>query len=272
MDLKACKPHFYTWTEDQAGKGSLEISSALLHHLRSMDLTDKRVLRLFSDRCVPQNKNNIVLRTLIHYLETTETPITDILMCFPVRGHSYIPANRVFGRLEKNLRKHPTILFKEEYVNLCKQVGEVRELGKDWFLVDTKSLNVYYKDLQSVSNVKRIMIKVGIKPSGKKDIKGKGLEYYRFESDEERLVSLRKKGNRDLDKLVLQEIPLDHVITQEKRNDVKKLLETMFGVEWSSDKRFQSYKKLLSSDVPANVTEQRDYCDYLEQETCNLNI
>jgi hypothetical protein len=222
-DLATKHPIFYTWTEEQAGKGSIEISSALLHHLMTVDFNGNSTLRLFSDGCVSQNKNNIVLRTLIHFLQKTETSIKKILLFFPVRGHSFLPADRVFGRSEKIIRKKPIVLTKEEYYECYENVGEIKVLGKDWVLYDTKSLRSFYKDLEQISEVKRIVIKV--KEDGdvmqekertskkktkkraqaryteSKQIIVRGLMNYRFEGDNEKFISLRKKGRLKIIKI-----------------------------------------------------------------------
>lgn len=42
VDMQAKAPTFYTWTEDMAGRGSVEVSSALLDHLNSLDLSNKQ--------------------------------------------------------------------------------------------------------------------------------------------------------------------------------------------------------------------------------------
>lgn len=159
-DLKAKTPVFYIWTEDQAGKGSTEISSAILSHLSSLELEGKSTLRLFCDGCTSQNKNNIVLRSLVHFLQTTKTSLTKILMFFPVRGHSFLPADRVFGRAEKLLRKQPVILTMEDYFESYKKIGEVKYLGEGWNLVNTKVLNECYKDIEYISKAKRLVLKV----------------------------------------------------------------------------------------------------------------
>lgn len=44
--------------------------------------------------------------------------IEEIECIFPVRGHSYLPADRVFGRLEKELIRHERIVFPVDYVKL----------------------------------------------------------------------------------------------------------------------------------------------------------
>ncbi|CAG5016854.1 unnamed protein product [Parnassius apollo] len=160
VDLKELKPQFYCWSEEQAGKGSTEISSALLHFLLNTDFQSHTILRLFSDGCISQNKNNIVIRTIMYYLQTTRTSIKEIHMHFPTRGHSFLPADRVFGRAEKLLRNKPTIIAKEEYIEIFKELGQLYSLGQDWELKDTKDLKKFYKDLKNISNMKRIFFKV----------------------------------------------------------------------------------------------------------------
>ncbi|CAF4944300.1 unnamed protein product [Pieris macdunnoughi] len=134
VDLKGLNPKFYCWSEEQAGKGSTEISSALLHFLMNTDF-QCRILRLFSDGCVSQTKNNIVVRTIMFFIRTqTTSPLKEIHMHFPTRGHSFLPADRVFGRAEKVLRNKPTIIVKEEYMEIYKNLGQLYILGQDWKL------------------------------------------------------------------------------------------------------------------------------------------
>lgn len=123
-----------------------------------MDLKGKKTLRLFSYGCIAQNKNNINLQMLLHFLYIITSSIENILLYFPVRGHSFLPADRVFGRVEKILRKNITITSKEQYYELCKKVGDVKILGTDWKLFNTKSLNVYFKNLPFISELKRIVL------------------------------------------------------------------------------------------------------------------
>lgn len=52
-------------------------------------------------------------------------------MYFPVRGHSFLLADRVFGRAEKVLRKKAVITNNEEYYECYQAIGTVTVLGKD---------------------------------------------------------------------------------------------------------------------------------------------
>nr|CAI5839159.1 unnamed protein product [Callosobruchus analis] len=86
-------PIFYTLTENQTGRGSAGIASALINFLE------------------PQAYDDLI---------------------FPVRGHSFLPAERCIERVEKLLRKHPTLISTKEYKNIYEELGEVREPGIVW--------------------------------------------------------------------------------------------------------------------------------------------
>lgn len=114
VDMNAKSPTFYTWTEDQATRGSNEIGSALLCHLDSLDIpSNVDNIRLFCDGCGGQNKNSHILHALMYWLiKKSPNHLTTIQITFPVRGHSYLPADRVFGRVEKELKQYPNIYLK----------------------------------------------------------------------------------------------------------------------------------------------------------------
>lgn len=57
--------------------------------------------------------------------------LKEILVVYPVRGHSFLPADRVFGRIEKDLRKMTVITTKEHYQEILSKHGRVHFLGKD---------------------------------------------------------------------------------------------------------------------------------------------
>ena len=93
--------HLYVWQENQNKKDSNMISSALedCFRRRIHDLVkESGHLRLFSDSCFGQNKNmNLV--SMLMSLKQLFSGLT-VNYTFPIRGHSYLPADRVFGRIE----------------------------------------------------------------------------------------------------------------------------------------------------------------------------
>ncbi|GBN46865.1 hypothetical protein AVEN_2928-2-1, partial [Araneus ventricosus] len=96
------------------------------------------------------------------------------------RGHSFLPADGIFGRVEKILRKNVTITSKEQYYELYEKVGVVKILGTDWKLFNTKSLNVYCKNLPFISELKRIVLE-----KSRESVKVKGFKNCYFEDRSE---------------------------------------------------------------------------------------
>lgn len=41
--------------------------------------------------------------------------LSDITIIFPVREHSYMPSETLFGQIEQNYRKREEILLKQDY-------------------------------------------------------------------------------------------------------------------------------------------------------------
>ncbi|KAK0154977.1 hypothetical protein N1851_002695 [Merluccius polli] len=132
--------HLYVWQENEGRKDSNMIASALSDCLK-VQLHQKvgrsRGLRLFSDSCYGQNKNMNMVSMLMELRNSF--PNLKIEHTFPVRGHSFLPADRVFGRIEQKIKKEETILLPEAYYAILKQFGHVHVYGTDWKGLDFKS-------------------------------------------------------------------------------------------------------------------------------------
>lgn len=273
--IDGSNPTFYTWTEDQAGKGSTEVASALLEHLKSLEIPEgTKTLTLFCDGCGSQNKNNYVLHTLMHFMLKSESGLETIKLIFPVRGHSFLPADRVFGRVEKILRKKPTIIQKNEYIDIYKSVGSVKVLGESWKLVDAKSLSSKekgcYKRLDGISEFKRIIIKKE-KIRNKPTLKVRGLTNFLFETDAEPWLTLRKKGwtAQSCSTVELLNIPLNHTISQAKKSDVSKLLISIFGENWKEDEDLRWYVDILNKpdlETSQQGLDPEEQCNCLDDD------
>ena len=91
--------------ENQNKKDSNMVASALNHYFVNVatdEILTHRELWLFSDSCCGQNKNILSM----HFaLKRQKFPNVNIEYTFPVRGHSFLPADRVFGRIEQDIRK-----------------------------------------------------------------------------------------------------------------------------------------------------------------------
>lgn len=273
-DVKNAHPTFYTWTEEQAGRGSTEVSSALLNFLGTCDFNGKKVLKLFCDGCGGQNKNNFVIHTLMYFLSVHQGPIEEIIITFPIRGHSFLPADRVFGRLEKLLRRKTTMVTKEEYYEMYQEVGTVMKLGTDWTLKDIKSISTHLKNIENISNKKRIFIKRIPATSGKTNIKVKANENFRFEHVHEKYISLLKRGQQwGSDSFVLEDKQLGHIISDLKKKDINDLLAAMFGGEWREREHLNFYKTIIDDEnlVPIDNNDDVVECDCLEDDCCAIH-
>lgn len=137
----------YTWLESDSGKGSNEVTSALQHFfdnkvMKTIQRIRYKKIELFCDSCPEQNKNAAMLCFLVR---TAHNPIirkyiTEISIIYPIKGHSYMPPDRVFGRIEKKLRKMEVIKTPAQYQEFFEQEGTVYVYGDSWAVYDYKSL------------------------------------------------------------------------------------------------------------------------------------
>lgn len=264
--------------------GAVEIGSALLDFLteKVTNLSENiSTIRLFCDGCPGQNKNNPLIHTLMYFLGTGSHNIKEIVVTFPVRGHSFMPADRVFGRVEKLLRKQPTMTTREEYYSVYQSVGEVKKLGEDWSLFNSKCLSKRFRNINLISEKKIIFLKktetvVGSpstsdRSSNVHTVTVKSTNHFRFQSDSEQYISLQKRGwsSAKCFSTPLEPVLLGHAIKAAKKKDVASLLELMYGDNWKSNDKLSWYKKVLDEAPECHLTEENDdeendECDCLE--------
>lgn len=122
--------HFYSWGEQELGRGANQVASALKDFIdrRLESAPHIRKVVLYSDSCIGQNKNYAVLG-MLHILSTKHN--VDMEHVFPIRGHSYMPADRAFGRVEKMLRRWRRSCFRSSIWKYT------HEWGKSMFMVRT---------------------------------------------------------------------------------------------------------------------------------------
>lgn len=287
VDMNSKHPSFYTWDESQAKRGSTEIGSALLHHLRTLDLADCDTIRLFCDGCAGQNKNSYIMHILAYWLLESPASIRSIIIHFPVRGHSYLPADRAFGRVEKLLKKKNVITTIDEYNDVYGQVGNVNILGKDWFLCNIKKIaDELYHKIPSIKNCKRIELKkFTTKKNATTTIKYKTSEFYRFVVESASYTSMVKRGKSEKN-FRLEQQALGNEITKEKKQNVQQLLEKQFdnkekGLKWEELPELAFFKNIIfqnleeSNDTDertAEIDEEVTYCDCLETDCGSLHV
>ncbi|KAJ8867092.1 hypothetical protein PR048_032954 [Dryococelus australis] len=96
-------------------------------------------IRMFAYGCAGQNKNSPLLgMCVVWLLKDAPVEIQSIQLIFPVPGHSYMPYDRVFGHLEKVIRKINVIVDPEDCLKIFEDYGQVT-IGKDVDVYDWKS-------------------------------------------------------------------------------------------------------------------------------------
>lgn len=96
---------------------------------------------MFSDGCPGQIKNITMVGMLAKWLHG-ESPeeVKSIEFIFPIVGHYFILLDRIFGQIEKELRKVDTIIDPQEYVDIFSKYGNVKILGRDVPVYEFKSV------------------------------------------------------------------------------------------------------------------------------------
>lgn len=75
---------------------------------------------------------------MLFSLKKQKLPGVTVDFTFPVRGHSFLPADRVFGRIEQDIRKQETVLLPEEYIRILEKHARVHRYGEKWQCFDYK--------------------------------------------------------------------------------------------------------------------------------------
>ena len=104
----------YLYAEHYAAKGPNEVISCLNHYITGLPAHITK-LHIFADNCFSQNKN----RYLIMYLHAiSNCLLSEIHVHFPLPGHSRMPCDCDFGRIEKKRRRKNKVVQPSEWVKL----------------------------------------------------------------------------------------------------------------------------------------------------------
>lgn len=271
----------YYWTEDEFAKDSNTIASAVYHCLKESDFTGKKTVRLVADGCGGQNKNSILLTMCMRWLTVAPINIENIEIIFPVVGHSFIPPDRVFGIMEREVKKIDTIVDPKDYVDIFSKTATVLRIGKDCHIYDwRKETEKYLKTTGNwhfkFSKCKRFYIKkTNSRPTAKILVRGE--EYYKSDFCMEKSVFKRGKNIYMINPDLI--MPGANVtVSNLKFIDVNKLLVKHFGVEWRNINSLGYYKNIIPQEIPNVVPTEEEvigfnqYCNEHVEESPNLVV
>lgn len=218
--------------------------------LTSLNLENVTTLKLFCDGCPGQNKNITMVGMLMQWLYMTNSAVQEIHVIFPIVGHSFLPPDRIFGRIEKRVRKKEVIIDPKEYRSIFSEYATVLEMEKEIDIFDwKKAVQTTVKPPAQwhfqFSVAKRISLKK-IEKSAAKTVFVKGEVNYR--SDLGQYKSILKKG-KSLASITPDPLPKKVPVKQEKLTDVDNLLKKHFGPDWRNlnDVDLTFYKNVIDN-------------------------
>lgn len=253
--------YIYHWEENQYNKSPNEIISAVYNCLCNLDIPENvKVIRLASDGCGGQNKNYYMIGMLGKWLLVNcPKNVKRIEYFFPMVGHSFLPSDRVFGLIEKEIKKQNTIISPDEYTDIFSKFGTVVPLAGN---------NLDWKE--AVSNVVRPPAQWHFKFNPSKrfyfkkskkghDVKVKGEQHYR--SDFCQYSRICKAGLKFKNMKMPKQIHPGVPVTNVKVKDVTKLLAKHFGENWRSLDMLSFYKDIEDKNNGVAENEEEHNID-----------
>lgn len=269
LDKDNC--HSYVWTENEHYKGSNEIASAVYHRLNQSDLRNVNHIRLVADGCGGQNKNSVMLAMCSRWLLDNKST-KKIELVFPVTGHSFMPADRIFGNIEKDIRTREVITSPSEYADIIRQLTTVTELTNvpiyNWKNSVHEVLKTTAQFHFKISQCKRFII-TRSKKAGNVLVRGE--IFFKTDTGVPKSICKVSKKTEMIQPSV---IPKGVEVKPLKLRDVRNLLTKHYGENWPSLPHLKFYSNILNN-MPniAQETGEGEECEEEEREgedTCQM--
>ena len=116
--------YMHVWNESQASRGSEDIASSILTHLKEHPTSAEKLIA-YSDSCGGQNRNINFVCFWLYIVCSDEYSYTEVDHKFMVSGHSYLPNDRDFGSVEKARRRRSAIYTPEDWCTLIENARKV---------------------------------------------------------------------------------------------------------------------------------------------------
>ena len=262
------EPSFYTWMGHEGKRGAEEITSAVVHYLdtsRSLWPKPVRTLYLYCDGCGGQNKNKFLVHGLAYWLyNDAPKELCTIEIIYPVRGHSFLPPDGVFGHVEKDLRRKPEIIQPAEYHKIYSEHGLLRILNRDWKIRQFKDLDAYMNTLTGIQTASRIVLK---KTSHTVLYKFE-VNYFSADKSKKFVDIMKRKQKVKLAHIILPRVKNNPVPVDDKvKADLDSLLTSRYGEEWRQCSPLKMYVNIIDQPVAALETEEdADECCCLDDD------
>lgn len=111
--IKNDKAYFYTYPEGEGNKGPNDVCSMVLDFIENFVPAEVKELHVFSDACGGQNRNHALCRLLCTL--TMNNRFKVIQQYYTIRGHSFLPCDRMFGTVKRKVRRHDRVYSPNQY-------------------------------------------------------------------------------------------------------------------------------------------------------------
>lgn len=248
----------FIWTESDRQRSSNEIVSAVFYTLKHFSFNQEiERVRLVADGCGGQNKNTTMVGMIQYWLQCCSPPnVKTVELVFPIVGHSFLPPDRVFAQIEKKVKKCPTIIDPETYINIIKDYSTVLKMGEDYSVFDWKA------EVQKVVKAPASW-HFQFQPSKRliflKNSNGlvlvKGEPFYKNDIAEAK--SLCKKGKR-ISQINLQPLIVGRSLKPDKIKSISNLLAKHYEKDWAADEHLYFFKNAFELENPQEVDHPDD--------------
>ncbi|CAK1590203.1 unnamed protein product [Parnassius mnemosyne] len=107
------------WVEGEAGRGAQEVGSCLVRFIKNDLSHEVEDLVLWSDCCGGQNRNIKIILMLKAVLDS-HPRLKTITLKYLESGHTFLPNDTDFSKIEYQLKYHQRIYTPDQYINVIK--------------------------------------------------------------------------------------------------------------------------------------------------------
>lgn len=207
------------------------------------------------------------------WLAESPRNIKNLEIIFPVVGHSFLPSDRIFGHIEKVVKKNDTIIRPDEYINIFKMFGDVNQLGEsgfdvyDWKSEAQKTLKPTSAWHFKFKSTKRFILN----RTKQNNILIKGEPFYKNDIGEFLSVFKKRQTVKQIKPGIL---PINVAVNPLKIKDVDKLLLTHFGQDWRDLHELQFYKEVIEPNISLTILQESEdeYCVEQQEDAFELCV
>lgn len=105
----------HLYAEHYAKKGPNEVISMLNHEILKLPQNVTH-LRIFCDNCFSQNKNRFLIAYFYYIVHSSN--LEEIEIFYPIPGHSFMPCDRDFAKIEIARKKKDRVIRPSKWVNM----------------------------------------------------------------------------------------------------------------------------------------------------------